>query len=70
MTAAAPFVGHTSGATPLSALAHAGVAAFGLHPLQTFAHPGVRFEGAGRGRGGIDARGARLRQRARASGSA
>jgi predicted short-subunit dehydrogenase-like oxidoreductase (DUF2520 family) len=47
VTAAAPFVGHTSGATPLAALAHAGVPAFGLHPLQSFAHPGVRFEGAG-----------------------
>src|SRR5215203_3611224 len=47
VTAAAPLVGHTSGATPLSMLAHAGVAAFGLHPLQTVAHPGVRFEGAG-----------------------
>jgi predicted short-subunit dehydrogenase-like oxidoreductase (DUF2520 family) len=47
VTAAAPLVGHTSGATPLSALAHAGVAAFGLHPLQTVAHPDVRFEGAG-----------------------
>jgi len=47
VTAAAPLVGHTSGATPLSALAHAGVPAFGLHPLQSFAHPGVRFEGAG-----------------------
>jgi predicted short-subunit dehydrogenase-like oxidoreductase (DUF2520 family) len=47
VTAAAPLVGHTSGATPLSALAHAGVEAFGLHPLQSFAHPGVRFEGAG-----------------------
>jgi predicted short-subunit dehydrogenase-like oxidoreductase (DUF2520 family) len=44
---AAPLVGHTSGATPLSALAHAGVAAFGLHPLQTVAHAGVRFEGVG-----------------------
>ena len=35
----APFVGHTSGATPLSALApaaDAGAATFGLHPLQTF----------------------------------
>jgi predicted short-subunit dehydrogenase-like oxidoreductase (DUF2520 family) len=31
---AAPLVGHTSGATPLSALAASG--AFGLHPLQTF----------------------------------
>ena len=29
------------------ALAHAGVAAFGLHPLQTVAHPDVRFEGVG-----------------------
>jgi len=47
VTAAAPLVGHTSGATPLPALAHAGVPAFGLHPLQSFAHPGVRFEGAG-----------------------
>jgi predicted short-subunit dehydrogenase-like oxidoreductase (DUF2520 family) len=47
VTAAAPLVGHTSGATPLSALAHAGVPAFGLHPLQSFAQPGVRFEGAG-----------------------
>ena len=46
-TAAAPLVGHTSGATPLTALAHAGVPAFGMHPLQSFAHPGVRFEGAG-----------------------
>ena len=37
---AAPFVGHTSGATPLSALApaaRAGAQTFGLHPLQTFA---------------------------------
>ncbi len=47
VTGAAPLVGHTSGATPLSALAHAGVPAFGLHPLQSFAHPGVSFAGAG-----------------------
>jgi predicted short-subunit dehydrogenase-like oxidoreductase (DUF2520 family) len=36
----ASLVGHTSGATPLSALApaeRAGAAVFGLHPLQTFA---------------------------------
>jgi predicted short-subunit dehydrogenase-like oxidoreductase (DUF2520 family) len=33
---AAPLVGHTSGATRLTALAAAGGAAFGLHPLQTF----------------------------------
>jgi predicted short-subunit dehydrogenase-like oxidoreductase (DUF2520 family) len=35
----APLVGHTSGATPLSALAparRAGAGLFGLHPLQTF----------------------------------
>jgi predicted short-subunit dehydrogenase-like oxidoreductase (DUF2520 family) len=39
---AAPLVGHTSGATPLSSLAAAdaaGAALFGLHPLQTFAAP-------------------------------
>jgi predicted short-subunit dehydrogenase-like oxidoreductase (DUF2520 family) len=34
---AAPLVGHTSGATPLSAVQPARAAAFGLHPLQTFA---------------------------------
>jgi predicted short-subunit dehydrogenase-like oxidoreductase (DUF2520 family) len=34
---AAPFVGHTSGASPLTALEAAGGAAFGLHPLQMFA---------------------------------
>jgi predicted short-subunit dehydrogenase-like oxidoreductase (DUF2520 family) len=53
---AAPLVGHTSGATPLSALEPAGGAAFGLHPLQTFPeHPAAaprpdplaRFAGAG-----------------------
>jgi predicted short-subunit dehydrogenase-like oxidoreductase (DUF2520 family) len=32
----APLVGHTSGATPLSALEPAGAERFGLHPLQTF----------------------------------
>jgi predicted short-subunit dehydrogenase-like oxidoreductase (DUF2520 family) len=45
----ARFVGHTSGATPLSALDPSGAAAFGLHPLQTFpdgAGPD-RFRGAG-----------------------
>ena len=31
------FVGHVSGATPLTALAASGGEAFGLHPLQTFA---------------------------------
>jgi predicted short-subunit dehydrogenase-like oxidoreductase (DUF2520 family) len=46
---AAPLVGHTSGATRLSALEPAGGAAFGLHPLQTFP-PGSgpeTFRGAG-----------------------
>jgi predicted short-subunit dehydrogenase-like oxidoreductase (DUF2520 family) len=47
VTAAAPLIGHTSGATPLAVLAHTGVPAFAFHPLQSFAHPGVRFEGAG-----------------------
>jgi predicted short-subunit dehydrogenase-like oxidoreductase (DUF2520 family) len=37
---AASLVGHTSGATPLAALAPARAEAFGLHPLQTFA-PGA-----------------------------
>ena len=32
----APLLGHTSGATPLTALAAGGAGAFGLHPLQTF----------------------------------
>ena len=45
----APLVGHTSGATGLSALEPAGAAAFGLHPLQTFTggEPPERFVGAG-----------------------
>jgi predicted short-subunit dehydrogenase-like oxidoreductase (DUF2520 family) len=46
---AAPLVGHTSGATPLSALRAAGGGAFGLHPLQAVA-PGSGaqvFRGAG-----------------------
>jgi predicted short-subunit dehydrogenase-like oxidoreductase (DUF2520 family) len=45
---AAPLVGHTSGATPLSALEPAGGDAFGLHPLQTFAGSGAAgFAGCG-----------------------
>jgi predicted short-subunit dehydrogenase-like oxidoreductase (DUF2520 family) len=47
---AAPLVGHTSGATPLSALAPAaaaGAETFGLHPLQTVAGPDARLDGAG-----------------------
>lgn len=46
---AAPLVGHTSGATPLAALAPANAERFGLHPLQTFT-PGSgpeTFEGVG-----------------------
>ena len=52
VAAAAPFVGHTSGATPLAALApaaRAGAETFGLHPLQAFtgsASP-VRLDGVG-----------------------
>jgi predicted short-subunit dehydrogenase-like oxidoreductase (DUF2520 family) len=46
---AAEFVGHTSGATPLTALEPAGAQAFGLHPLQTFAAGSgpESFRGAG-----------------------
>jgi predicted short-subunit dehydrogenase-like oxidoreductase (DUF2520 family) len=37
VSGAAPLIGHTSGATPLTALESAGdVERFGLHPLQTF----------------------------------
>jgi predicted short-subunit dehydrogenase-like oxidoreductase (DUF2520 family) len=45
----APLVGHTSGATPLAALARAGAEMFGLHPLQTFAAGSgpATFRGAG-----------------------
>jgi predicted short-subunit dehydrogenase-like oxidoreductase (DUF2520 family) len=45
----ARFVGHVSGATPLSALAEAGDETFGLHPLQTFAggEGAEAFRGAG-----------------------
>jgi predicted short-subunit dehydrogenase-like oxidoreductase (DUF2520 family) len=48
----APLVGHTSGATPLSALDAAGAGAFGLHPLQTFTEGGGRFDGCGCAVGG------------------
>jgi predicted short-subunit dehydrogenase-like oxidoreductase (DUF2520 family) len=46
---AAPFTGHTSGATPLSAMAAAGTGLFGLHPLQSFTgeEPPGAFAGAG-----------------------
>ena len=50
--AGAGFVGHTSGATPLAALAAAaegGAAVFGLHPLQTVAGAGEAAGGGGAG---------------------
>lgn len=43
LAGSARMVGHTSGATPVSALAAAGAEQFGMHPLQTFAgHEGPR----------------------------
>lgn len=44
---AAPLAGHVSGATPLTALAPARAAAFGLHPLQTVSGPEASFSGCG-----------------------
>jgi predicted short-subunit dehydrogenase-like oxidoreductase (DUF2520 family) len=44
---AATLVGHTSGATPLSALAPARAQAFGLHPLQSVAGPDADLRGCG-----------------------
>jgi predicted short-subunit dehydrogenase-like oxidoreductase (DUF2520 family) len=44
---AAPFVGHTSGATALTALEPAGAQAFALHPLQTVTGAATRFDGCG-----------------------
>ena len=51
---AAPFVGHTSGATPIAALAPARAESFGLHPLQSFGEGAgpEAFEGAGCAIGG------------------
>ena len=43
----AAYVGHTSGATPLSALEPAGAQAFGLHPLQTILDHGADLRGCG-----------------------
>jgi predicted short-subunit dehydrogenase-like oxidoreductase (DUF2520 family) len=58
--AAAPLIGHTSGATALSALEPAGTAGrFGIHPLQTFtgsAGDVARFRGCRCAIGGSDAR--------------
>jgi predicted short-subunit dehydrogenase-like oxidoreductase (DUF2520 family) len=48
VVAGAPLVGHTSGATPLSALEPAGAdGRFGIHPLQTVTGPGTSFTGCG-----------------------
>jgi predicted short-subunit dehydrogenase-like oxidoreductase (DUF2520 family) len=44
---AAPFVGHVSGATALAELEPARAAAFGLHPLQTFAAAPAAVDFAG-----------------------
>jgi predicted short-subunit dehydrogenase-like oxidoreductase (DUF2520 family) len=49
---AAHFVGHTSGATPLSTLDAAGAEAFGLHPLQTIAGPDTDLRDCGCAIGG------------------
>jgi predicted short-subunit dehydrogenase-like oxidoreductase (DUF2520 family) len=43
----ARFIGHTSGATPLTALEPAAAEAFGLHPLQTVSGPDTDFSGCG-----------------------
>jgi predicted short-subunit dehydrogenase-like oxidoreductase (DUF2520 family) len=43
----ARFVGHTSGATPLTALAGSRAEAFGLHPLQTVPEQGADLRGCG-----------------------
>jgi predicted short-subunit dehydrogenase-like oxidoreductase (DUF2520 family) len=46
----APLIGHTSGATPLTALApaaDAGAELFGLHPLQTVTGPSTVLRGCG-----------------------
>lgn len=59
----APFVGHTSGATPLSALAAAGGDGFGLHPLQTVAHPDQDLSGCGAATAGTTAAAAELARR-------
>jgi predicted short-subunit dehydrogenase-like oxidoreductase (DUF2520 family) len=47
LAGSAAFVGHTSGATPLTALEPARAQAFGLHPLQTVTGPSTRFDGCG-----------------------
>ena len=47
VTGAASLIGHTSGATPLTALEPAGGAAFGFHPLQTITGPAVELTGCG-----------------------
>src|SRR4051812_28361720 len=44
---AAPYVGHTSGATPLSVLEATGAEAFALHPLQSVTGAGAELRGCG-----------------------
>ena len=65
VTGAAPFVGHTSGATGLSALAPAGVEALALHPLQTFTgdEGPEAFAGAGCAVAGSSARALELAEK-------
>jgi predicted short-subunit dehydrogenase-like oxidoreductase (DUF2520 family) len=64
---AAPFVGHTSGATPLAALEPArrcGAEVFGLHPLQTVTGEGdARLAGCGCAVAGSTQRALELAQR-------
>jgi predicted short-subunit dehydrogenase-like oxidoreductase (DUF2520 family) len=63
---AAPFVGHTSGATPLSALdpaARAGAELFGLHPLQSVTAAGTPLAGCGCAVAGSSARALELATR-------
>lgn len=59
VSGAAPLVGHTSGATPLAALAPAvrgGAASFGLHPLVAVSGRSQSFRGAGCAVAGSDPR--------------
>jgi predicted short-subunit dehydrogenase-like oxidoreductase (DUF2520 family) len=59
----ARFMGHTSGATPLTALDAAGAEAFGLHPLQTIAGPETDLRDCGCAIGGTTAAARELARR-------
>ena len=59
----ARFVGHVSGATPLSALDSAGAEAFGLHPLQAIAGDRTELRGCGCGIAGSTAAALELARR-------